>query len=113
MTAPSRRWRWEQPAALACALLCFVPWLRLPASVALPCLLPGTIVCRRVLGVRSWIRCLILAGPLTLATLPAVTIPAALIAGRPTAPVIVALACAVTLAASLWGRADDTTAADL
>jgi len=100
-------------AVLLCGGLCFVPGVRLPASIVLLCLLPGVLVCRRWLGVTSWARCLILGGPITLAIVPAVLIPVSLLVGRPTPALIVALTCAITIAALLGRAPDDASAAPL
>ena len=93
--------RWEFPVAVLCAALTFVPILRVPAGFVLLCLLPGLALCRHRLGETTPIRALIFGSLLSLAVIPAVTIPAALLAGRPGHIMTVMLVCAVTGLVSL------------
>jgi len=93
--------RWELPAALCCAVLSYAPWAGPPAALFLLCLLPGMAIARHRLGERSIERRLILGSVLSLAAVPALAIPLALVAGRPTHLLAVVSACAVTGIASL------------
>ena len=88
--------RWEFPAAILCAALTFVPLLRVPAGFVLLCLLPGLALCRHLLGETTPIRSLLLGSLLSLAVLPFLAIPAALLAGRPGHLMTVMVACGAT-----------------
>jgi len=110
LTPTPRLTRWEIPAALVAAALTFVPVARIPAGVALICFLPGVALCRHRLGVASIPRALILGSVLSLCVLPAVVIPASLLAGRPSHLLTVALAAAVTLLAALRAGPGDGSA---
>lgn len=73
---------WEVLAAPACAFLSLVPGVRFPAIVALLCFLPGVSIARHWLGVRDTPRLLILGGLLSLAAVPLLSVPLALLAGE-------------------------------
>ncbi|HEY3176010.1 MAG TPA: hypothetical protein VGK94_09675, partial [Candidatus Polarisedimenticolia bacterium] len=88
-------------AAIACALLSYLPLVRVPAGFALLCLLPGIAIARRWLGEESAPRLLILGSLLSLCAVPAVAIPASLVTGHPTPLLAVMSACAVTIAGAL------------
>ena len=91
----------SEPAwAVACAIACAIPFLRIPAGLLLLCLLPGLAFCRRRLKEQSNPRRLILGSVFSLALVPIVAIPLALLLGRPGPLVAVAAALTVTLAAS-------------
>ncbi len=92
---------WESMAALACAPLCLVPVLRWPAGLVLLGFLPGIAIARHVLGERDPVRLLILGGALSLAAVPAIAIPLALLAGRPSMILAAVAAITLTAAASL------------
>ncbi len=95
-----RTFGWEAIAALSCGLLCFVPVIRWPAGLLLVGFLPGAAIARRLLGETDPLRLLILGSVLSLASLPAVAIPLALLAGRTGAGQAILCAAAITLAAS-------------
>ncbi len=108
-----RRHRWEAPLSLLLALLCLVPYARVPAAALLLCFLPGVAICRHRLRETETVRLLALGGLLSLCSICAVGIPAALLAGRPGRLLAVATACAITWSACLIpGRPRPQAASD-
>lgn len=93
--------RWEAPTAILCAILCFVPIIRVPATILLLCLLPGLAVVRHGLGESSLARSMVLGSLVSLCAVPAIAIPASLLWGRPTAWIAAVSACVIAVLTSL------------
>ena len=98
--------------AACCAVLCFVPYVRVPSAVLLLCLLPGLAICRSWLKERYGLPLLLLGSLLSLCAVTAVAIPAALVAGRPSRAATVVLAALLTLLPSVWPRRRGTTTSE-
>jgi hypothetical protein len=101
MTA--NRWR-ETLGALACLVLWLASPTRAASAVVLLCLLPGISICRHWIGVRGAVRLFVLGSLFSLAALPAVTIPLALLAGRSTPLLALGSAAAFTILPALLPR---------